>query len=410
MDWHLVDIDPSLGSGWTGYTFNRELFPDPRAFMAELHDRGLAVSLNVHPADGIRAHEDVYPRGRRADGDRPRHEAAGELRPDRPGVPRGLPRGGPPPARGRRRRLLVAGLAAGRRHEDPRARPAVAAQPLPLPRLRAHRAAADVLPLRRDRQPPLPGRLLRRHRRQLGVAALPARVHGDRLQRRLRLVEPRHRRALLRRQGRRARQPLGPVRRLLADPAPALDRRPLHRQGAVALRRGRAAADRRGAAPAPHARALHRHDGPARARGRRAAGLADVLRPPGRARRLRRAEPVHVRHRGAGRADHRRRPTRRPASAPSTRGCPRASGSTPSRASATAAGARSRSTARWTRSPCWCAPAPSCRWPPTAPAPTCPTGSSCTSSHRARGRSRSPRIATTPAGRARRSRTRAASS
>ena len=60
MDWHLVDIDPSLGSGWTGYTFNRELFPDPKAFMAELRERGLAVSLNVHPADGVRAHEDAY--------------------------------------------------------------------------------------------------------------------------------------------------------------------------------------------------------------------------------------------------------------------------------------------------------------------------------------------------------------
>jgi alpha-glucosidase (family GH31 glycosyl hydrolase) len=62
MDWHLVDIDPSLGSGWTGYTFNRDLFPDPPAFMAELHERGLAVSLNVHPADGVRAHEDAYSR------------------------------------------------------------------------------------------------------------------------------------------------------------------------------------------------------------------------------------------------------------------------------------------------------------------------------------------------------------
>src|SRR5687768_4508101 len=30
--------------------------------MAELHRRGLAVSLNVHPADGVRAHEDAYPR------------------------------------------------------------------------------------------------------------------------------------------------------------------------------------------------------------------------------------------------------------------------------------------------------------------------------------------------------------
>ncbi len=28
MDWHLVDIDPVYGSGWTGYTWNTSLFPD----------------------------------------------------------------------------------------------------------------------------------------------------------------------------------------------------------------------------------------------------------------------------------------------------------------------------------------------------------------------------------------------
>lgn len=60
MDWHHVDIDPSLGSGWTGYSWNRDLFPDPPAFLAQLHERGLRVTLNVHPADGIRAHEDCY--------------------------------------------------------------------------------------------------------------------------------------------------------------------------------------------------------------------------------------------------------------------------------------------------------------------------------------------------------------
>ena len=43
----LVDIDPAYGSGWTGYTWNRDLFPDPEAFLTELHDRGLATSLNV---------------------------------------------------------------------------------------------------------------------------------------------------------------------------------------------------------------------------------------------------------------------------------------------------------------------------------------------------------------------------
>jgi hypothetical protein len=61
MDWHLVDIDPRFGTGWTGYSWNRELFPDPPSFLAELHRRGLAVTLNVHPADGVRAFEDAYP-------------------------------------------------------------------------------------------------------------------------------------------------------------------------------------------------------------------------------------------------------------------------------------------------------------------------------------------------------------
>ncbi len=60
MDWHLVDIDPKYGTGWTGYTWNRDLFPDPPAFLEELHDRGLATSLNVHPAEGVHAHEERY--------------------------------------------------------------------------------------------------------------------------------------------------------------------------------------------------------------------------------------------------------------------------------------------------------------------------------------------------------------
>ena len=60
MDWHLVDIDPGLGSGWTGYTWNKELFPDPASFLADIHSRGMLATLNVHPADGVRAHEDAY--------------------------------------------------------------------------------------------------------------------------------------------------------------------------------------------------------------------------------------------------------------------------------------------------------------------------------------------------------------
>lgn len=60
MDWHLVDIDPKLGTGWTGYTWNKDYFPNPKAFLDELHNRGLKVTLNDHPADGIRAYEDNY--------------------------------------------------------------------------------------------------------------------------------------------------------------------------------------------------------------------------------------------------------------------------------------------------------------------------------------------------------------
>ena len=62
MDWHITDVERRFGHGWTGYTWNRELFPDPEAFLRGLHERGLAVSLNVHPADGVRAFEDAYHR------------------------------------------------------------------------------------------------------------------------------------------------------------------------------------------------------------------------------------------------------------------------------------------------------------------------------------------------------------
>lgn len=61
MDWHLVDIPPECGSGWTGYTWNREFFPNPKRFLDRLHDRGLHVTLNLHPAEGVGAHEEAYP-------------------------------------------------------------------------------------------------------------------------------------------------------------------------------------------------------------------------------------------------------------------------------------------------------------------------------------------------------------
>ncbi len=60
MDWHNVDIDPKYGSGWTGYTWNKNLFPDPERFLSELHKRKLKASLNVHPASGVRGCEEMY--------------------------------------------------------------------------------------------------------------------------------------------------------------------------------------------------------------------------------------------------------------------------------------------------------------------------------------------------------------
>ena len=61
MDWHLTEIPAKYGSGWTGYTWNRDFFPDPKRFLDRLHRRGMHVTLNLHPASGVSAHEEAYP-------------------------------------------------------------------------------------------------------------------------------------------------------------------------------------------------------------------------------------------------------------------------------------------------------------------------------------------------------------
>ncbi|KFH45150.1 Alpha-xylosidase-like protein [Hapsidospora chrysogenum ATCC 11550] len=60
MDWHVVKGDSVPHAGWTGYTWNKELFPDPKAFMQELHRLGLRITLNDHPHAGVHRHEDLY--------------------------------------------------------------------------------------------------------------------------------------------------------------------------------------------------------------------------------------------------------------------------------------------------------------------------------------------------------------
>lgn len=60
MDWHLVNVGEGI-NGWTGYTWNLELFPDPPAFIDWLHGQGLRTALNLHPALGVRPYEAMYP-------------------------------------------------------------------------------------------------------------------------------------------------------------------------------------------------------------------------------------------------------------------------------------------------------------------------------------------------------------
>ncbi|CAK7214472.1 hypothetical protein SBRCBS47491_002154 [Sporothrix bragantina] len=60
MDWHLVNDERVPHAGWTGYTWDKSLFPDPTAFGEALHDRQLKVTLNDHPHLGIHHHEDLY--------------------------------------------------------------------------------------------------------------------------------------------------------------------------------------------------------------------------------------------------------------------------------------------------------------------------------------------------------------
>ena len=60
MDWHEVKGDHIPHAGWTGYTWDKELIPNPTAFGEELHSRGLKITLNDHPHAGVHHHEELY--------------------------------------------------------------------------------------------------------------------------------------------------------------------------------------------------------------------------------------------------------------------------------------------------------------------------------------------------------------
>ena len=52
MDWHT--------EGWTGWTWDRTAIPDPDGLIAWMHNNGLKVALNLHPADGVDDDEDNF--------------------------------------------------------------------------------------------------------------------------------------------------------------------------------------------------------------------------------------------------------------------------------------------------------------------------------------------------------------
>ena len=64
MGWHTNDATVGTGHNghlnWNGYTWNRELIPDPKALIDSVHARGITVSLNDHPHDGLRPHEEHF--------------------------------------------------------------------------------------------------------------------------------------------------------------------------------------------------------------------------------------------------------------------------------------------------------------------------------------------------------------
>ena len=79
MDWHYADyVDKTFSIteqgknkpeyvgectwnlGWTGYTWNKELFPDYKDFLRKLKEKNLKITLNLHPSDGVRYWEKQY--------------------------------------------------------------------------------------------------------------------------------------------------------------------------------------------------------------------------------------------------------------------------------------------------------------------------------------------------------------
>ena len=62
MDWHITAIPgvQDYWAGWTGYTVNKELFPDYAGFIEKIHQKDIRTSVNLHPAGGVKPYEEQY--------------------------------------------------------------------------------------------------------------------------------------------------------------------------------------------------------------------------------------------------------------------------------------------------------------------------------------------------------------
>lgn len=52
MDWHT--------QGWTGWTWDKSIIPDPKGLIKFMHNKQLKVALNLHPADGVDDDEEGF--------------------------------------------------------------------------------------------------------------------------------------------------------------------------------------------------------------------------------------------------------------------------------------------------------------------------------------------------------------
>jgi alpha-glucosidase (family GH31 glycosyl hydrolase) len=74
MDWHRIDAMTTRNGfnnspkdimgqvkDWGGYTWNKELFPNPKLMLDWMDENKIKNALNIHPASGVLRYDDYYP-------------------------------------------------------------------------------------------------------------------------------------------------------------------------------------------------------------------------------------------------------------------------------------------------------------------------------------------------------------